>query len=137
MAVIIDEYGGTAGIVTIELLLEEMVGRLTDELGQPVEEFKEIDERTVRVDGGMSVDEAREELDLALPEGDFETVAGYVLDVLGHIPEVGETVEGDGYSVRVTGVEGRKIVQVVVTRKPRRPSDEDEAPEEEPAAQAQ
>lgn len=142
MAVIVDEYGGAAGIVTLEILLEEMVGRLTDELGQPVEEFREIDERTVRVDGGMSVDEAREELELAIPDGDYETVAGYVLDALGHIPEVGETVEGDGYSVRVTDVQGRKIEEVIVTRKPRRADDERdegemEAVEEEPATQAQ
>ena len=116
MAIIVDEYGGTAGIVTLELLLEEMVGRLTDELGQPVEEFKTIDERTVRVDGGMSVDEARDELELSIPDGDYETVAGYVLDVLGHIPKVGETIEGDGYTVRVSNVQGRKIEEVVVTR---------------------
>jgi putative hemolysin len=127
MAIIVDEYGGTAGIVTLEHLLEEMVGRsLTDELGQPVEEFEAIDERTLRVDGGMSVDEARDELELAIPEGDYETVAGYVLDVLGHIPQVGETFLGDGYSIRVSDVQGRKIEEVIVTRLPRRRDDEDE-----------
>jgi putative hemolysin len=135
MAIIVDEYGGTAGIVTLELLLEEMVGRLTDELGQPVEEFKAIDERTVRVDGGMSVDEARDELELPIPDGDYETVAGYILDVLGHIPKVGETIDGDGYSVRVSDVQGRKIEEVVVTRLPAKPSDgaEDKKQEEPPA----
>jgi CBS domain containing-hemolysin-like protein len=118
MAIIVDEYGGTAGVVTLELLLEEMVGRVVDELGQPVEEFEAIDERTMRVDGGMSVDEAREELDLPLPEGDYETVAGYVLSVLGHIPKEGETVTGDGFSIRVAQVKGRKIEEVIVTRQP-------------------
>lgn len=118
MAIIVDEYGGTAGIVTLELLLEEMVGRVVDELGQPVEEFKAIDERTTRVDGGMSVDEAREELDLPIPPGDYETVAGYVLSVLGHIPKEGETVSGDGFSITVAEVKGRKIEEVVVTRQP-------------------
>jgi len=137
MAIIVDEYGGTAGLVTLEILLEEMVGRLTDELGHPVEEFVAIDERTVRIDGGMSVDEAREELDLPIPDGDYETVAGYVLDVLGHIPKVGEMIEGDGFSVRVTDVQGRKIEEVVATRKPNRKQEEDQALEEEPAVEAQ
>ena len=116
MAVIVDEYGGTAGVVTLELLLEEMVGHVVDELGQPVEEFEAIDERTIRVDGGMSVEEAREELDLPIPDGDYETVAGYVLSVLGHIPKEGETVAGDGFSITVAEVKGQKIEEVVVTR---------------------
>jgi CBS domain containing-hemolysin-like protein len=137
MAVIVDEYGGTAGIVTLELLLEEMVGRLVDELGQPVEEYKAIDERTVRVDAGMSVDEAREQLELNIPDGDYETVAGYVLDVLGHIPKEGETLTGDGYSMRVSEVKGRKIEEVVVTRVPGAQPAEDEEKAEHPAARAQ
>jgi len=118
MAIIVDEYGGTAGVVTLELLLEEMVGHVVDELGQPVQEFEEIDERTTRVDGGMSVDEAREELELPIPEGDYETVAGYVLHALGHIPKEGETVAGDGFRITVAEVKGRKIEEVVVTRLP-------------------
>lgn len=118
MAVIVDEYGGTAGIVTLELLLEEMVGHVVDELGQPVQEFEAIDERTMRVDGGMSVDEAREELELPIPDGDYETVAGYVLHALGHIPKEGETVAGDGFRITVAEVKGRKIEEVVVTRLP-------------------
>ncbi|OGO50411.1 MAG: hypothetical protein A2148_01915 [Chloroflexi bacterium RBG_16_68_14] len=118
MAIIVDEYGGTAGIVTLELLLEEMVGRVVDELGRPEVEFQTIDERTVRVDGGMSVHEAREELDLPIPEGDYETVAGYVLDTLGHIPSEGESVAGDGFRITVVEMKGRKIEEVVVTRLP-------------------
>ena len=137
MAVIVDEYGGTAGIVTLELLLEEMVGRLVDELGQPVEEYKAIDEHTVRVDAGMSVDEAREQLELKIPDGDYETVPGYVLDVLGHIPKEGETLSGDGYSMRVSEVKGRKIEEVVVTRVPGAQPAEDEEKAEHPAARAQ
>jgi len=118
MAIIVDEYGGTAGVVTIELLLEEMVGHVVDELGQPVQEFEEIDERTTRVDGGMSVDEARDELELPIPDGDYETVAGYVLHALGHIPAEGETVAGDGFRITVAEVKGRKIEEVLVTRLP-------------------
>ena len=118
MAISVDEYGGTAGVVTLELLLEEMVGRLVDELGQPEREFQTIDERTVRVDGGLSVHEAREDLELPIPEGDYETVAGYVLSLLGHLPDVGEKVVRDGFHITVTEMTGRKIEQVVITRLP-------------------
>jgi len=116
VAIIVDEYGGTAGIVTLELLLEEMVGRVSDELGGLEAEFQTIDERTVRVDGGMAVHEAREELGLPIPEGDYETVAGYVLDALGHIPKEGEKIARDGFHITVTDVKGRKIEQVVIMR---------------------
>jgi putative hemolysin len=116
MAIIVDEYGGTAGIVTLELLLEEMVGRVGDELGRPELEFRAIDARTVRVDGSLSVHEARDDLDLAIPEGDYETMAGYVLSTLGHIPQEGEAIIGDGFRITVSEMRGRKIEQVVVTR---------------------
>ena len=116
MSIIVDEYGGTAGVVTIELLLEEMVGPVGDELGRPEREFHAIDERTFRVDGGLSVHEAREDLEVPIPEGDYETVAGYVLDVLGHIPKPGEAVTGDGYRILVERVEGRKIEELLLTR---------------------
>ena len=118
MAIIVDEYGGTAGVVTLEILLEEMVGRLVDELGQTEHAFQTIDERTVRVDGGMSVHEAREDLGLPIPEGEYETVAGYVLSVLGHLPDAGEKVVSDGLHITVMEVTDRKIEQLVITRLP-------------------
>lgn len=118
LAIVVDEYGGTAGIVTLEQLLEEMVGRLADELAEPEREFQAIDERTLRVDGGMSVHEAQADLELSIPDGDYETVAGYVLSVLGHIPEEGEAVLGNGFRMTVATVKGQKIEQVVVTRMP-------------------
>jgi putative hemolysin len=118
MAVVVDEYGGVAGVVTLELLLEEMVGRVVDELGQPSEEFSVIDEATTRVDGGMSIFDVREELELDIPEGDYETIAGYVLEKLGHIPREGETVTLDSYRITVSEVKGRKIEWVVLTRLP-------------------
>jgi putative hemolysin len=116
MAVVVDEYGGVAGIVTLELLLEEMVGRVVDELGQLSEEFSAIDERTTRVDGGMSIFDLREELAVDLPEGEYETIAGFVLDRLGHIPREGETVALDGYRITVSDVKGVKIESVVIRR---------------------
>jgi putative hemolysin len=118
MAIVVDEYGGVAGIVTLELLLEEMVGRVVDELGQPEQEYAAIDEHTTRVDGGMSIFDVREELDIELPEGDYETVAGLVLDKLGHIPREGESVVLDGYRLTVSQVDGVKIESVLITRMP-------------------
>ena len=118
MAVVVDEYGGVAGIVTLELLLEEMVGRVADEQGQPSEEYLAIDEHTTRVDGGMSIHDLRNELEIELPEGEYETVAGFVLDQLGHIPREGETIALDGYRVAVSEVKGVKIESVVITRVP-------------------
>jgi putative hemolysin len=116
MAVVVDEYGGVAGIVTVELLLEEMFGSVTDELGNPTQEFTEIDETTARVDGGMSVYDVRDELEYDLPEGDYETVAGLVLEKLGHIPRPGETVQVDGYRLTVERVKGVKIESVRITK---------------------
>ncbi len=116
MAVVVDEYGGVAGVVTLELLLEEMVGRVVDELGQLSEEFSAIDEHTTRVDGGMSIYDLREELDVELPEGDYETIAGFVLEQLGHIPREGETLSIDGYRITVSEVKGVKIESVVIRK---------------------
>jgi CBS domain containing-hemolysin-like protein len=122
----VDEYGGTAGIVTTELLLEEIVGELGDELRPREREFEAVDERTIQVDGGMSIHDANEELELGLPDGEYETVAGFVLSRLGHIPQEGEQIVYDsaedgrasGPSLRlvVTEMHGRKIERVLVQR---------------------
>jgi putative hemolysin len=116
MAIVVDEYGGTAGIVTTELLLEEIVGELSDELRPAEREFEAVDERTVQVDGGMSIHDANEELDLGLPEGEYETVAGFVLSQLGHIPREGEQFSYNSLRLTVARVHGRKIESVLVTR---------------------
>jgi putative hemolysin len=118
MAIVVDEYGGVAGLVTVELLLEEMVGRVVDELGQEDAEFVAIDENTTRVDGGMSIFDLRDELGFEIPEGDYETIAGFVLDQLGHIPREGETVNYNSYRIVVSEVKGVKIESVVITRQP-------------------
>jgi putative hemolysin len=116
IAIVVDEYGGVAGIVTVEGVLEEMFGNVTDELGKPIQEFVEVDEKTTRVDGGMSIYDVRDELELDLPQGDYETVAGLVLDLLGHIPRPGETVQVNGYRLKVEDVKGVKIESVLITR---------------------
>jgi putative hemolysin len=117
MAIVVDEYGGTAGIVTLEMLLEELVGYVSDELRRHEEEFVEVDERTVEIDAGMSIHDANEELDLDLPEGDdYETVAGFVLSRLGRVPAPGEQFTYNGLTITVTEVDGNRVEEVRITR---------------------
>jgi CBS domain containing-hemolysin-like protein len=116
MAIVVDEYGGTAGIVTLEMLIEELVGYVSDELRRHDEDFVTVDERTVQIDAGMTIFDANEALELDLPEGDYETVAGFVMSHLGRIPTEGEQFTYDSLRIAVTRVEGRKVEEVTVTR---------------------
>lgn len=118
MAIVVDEYGGTAGIVTLEMLLEELVGYVSDELRRHEEEFVEVAKNTFQVDAGMTIHDANEELELDLPEDeDYETIAGFVLAQLGHIPAEGEEFARDGLTVKVTRVDGNRIEEVTITRR--------------------
>ena len=116
MAIAVDEFGGTAGIVTLEQLLEEMVGQVRDELGEGDEEITLIDEHTTEVDGALSVEEARDELGMEIPEGPYDTIAGYVLSLLGHIPKEGETVNVSKHRITVAEMRNLKIELLRVTR---------------------
>jgi putative hemolysin len=117
MAIVVDEYGGTAGLVTLEMLLEELVGYVSDELRRHEDEFVTVDDRTFQIDAGMSIHDANEELKLAFPEGDdYETVAGFVLSHLGRIPREGEQFTYNGLRIAVTRVQGRKVEEVTVTK---------------------
>jgi CBS domain containing-hemolysin-like protein len=116
MAIVVDEYGGTAGIITLETLLEELVGYVSDELRRHEEEFVTLDERTFQIDAGMTINDANEEMELNLPEGDYETVAGFVLSHLGRIPAEGEQFTHNGLRIAVTKVVGNRVEAVRVTR---------------------
>lgn len=116
MAIAVDEFGGTAGIVTLEQLLEEMVGPMRDELRPAEPEIQPIDERTTQVDGSLSIDEAREELGIDIPEGPYDTIAGYVLSELGHIPQEGEQLPLDDFRITVAEMRGPKIELLRVTK---------------------
>ena len=116
MAIAIDEFGGIAGLVTLKRLLEEVVGRVGEEGARPEEEYEALGENTFQVDGGMSIDEVNEELGVDLAEGEFETVAGFVLDILGHIPSQGEQFEYGDLKVEVTEMNDHKIEAVKLTR---------------------
>ncbi len=115
MAIAVDEFGGTAGIVTLEQLLEEMVGQVRDELVAGEREITALDEHTVQVHGALSIEEAREELGLDIPEGPYDTIAGYVLNQLGHIPKVGEVVSVDDYRITVSEMRNVRIQLLRVT----------------------
>jgi CBS domain containing-hemolysin-like protein len=113
LAIVVDEYGGTAGIVTLEDLVEELVGDIRDEYD--VEESpRQLVGGQVEVDGLLNLDEFAEQTGVALPEGPYETVAGYVLAMLGQLPVVGDAVEVDGHRLTVTEMDGRRIARVRV-----------------------
>ncbi len=116
MAIIVDEYGGLAGIVTLKRLSEEVVGAHGEEGEAPEEEYESLGENTYQVEAGMSIDEANEELGINLPDGDFDTLAGFVLDRLGHIPEEGETLEHENLKIEVVEMRALKIETLKVFR---------------------
>ncbi len=116
MCVVVDEYGGTAGIVSLSRLVEEIVGPVGDELAAAEKEYEAINEYTFQVDGGMRIEEANEEMDLELPEGDYETVAGFVLHLLGHIPKTGEQLRYKDLKLVITRMRELKIEEILLTK---------------------
>ena len=116
MTVVVDEFGGTAGIVSLSRLVEEIVGPVGDELAAIEKEYETISENTFQIDGGMRVEEANEEMDLDIPTGDYETVAGFVLDLLGHIPKQGEQLRYKGLKIVITEMRGMKIEKILLTK---------------------
>ena len=116
MAVVVDEYGGTAGIVSLSRLVEEIVGPVGDELAAVEKEYEVINEYTFQIDGSMRIEEVNEEMGLELPEGDYETVAGFVLNLLGHIPRTGEQLKYKGLKLVITKMRGMKIEEILLTK---------------------
>lgn len=115
MAIVLDEYGGTAGLVTIEDILEEIVGEIQDEYDHEEEEpgIRDREGGGVEADGRVEIDDLEDHLGLSFPEGrDYETVGGFVFSELGHIPEPGESFEYEGYRVTVTDAERTKVIAV-------------------------
>lgn len=121
IAVILDEYGGTAGIVTIEDILEELVGEITDEYEEtPQESFEKIDEYTTDVDARMNIDEVNDELDIELPEEeDYDTLGGFVFSHLGYIPKTGESFMYHDLKLTITLAEPRSVRRVRIQKPPK------------------
>jgi CBS domain containing-hemolysin-like protein len=116
MAILIDEYGGMAGAVTMEDLIEEIVGELDDEIEHGTQELTTIDERTSVVDGQIRLEDVNEQLDLHLPEGDYETLAGFILEQLGRLPQPGDNLIYNGIRLTVLEMQGPRIKQIEITR---------------------
>lgn len=131
-AVVVDEFGGTAGIVTVEDVLEVLVGEIEDEFDAGEAPVRRLGPDRHLVRGTLRTERLEELLGVAVPDGAYETVAGFVLDQLGHIPERGERVVADGFDLEVTGVEGVRITELVVTG--RRPTDPSTDPAADPPA---
>ncbi len=128
MTVVVDEFGGTAGVVSLSQLMQEIVGPVGDELAGVEKDYEIIDDYTFQIDGGMRIDEANEEMGLELPEGDYETVAGFVLHLIGRIPKQGEQLRYKGLKLVITKMRGVKIEEVLVTKeKPIKESKEKDA----------
>lgn len=116
MAIVIDEYGGTAGIVTMEDVLEEIVGEISDEYDREEPPITRIDDRTLRVDARLSIDELNEFLDIQLPNAEWDSVGGLVGGTLGRVAEEGDRVDVDGIEFEVEKTKGRRIRKVLVHR---------------------
>ena len=114
MAVVMDEYGDTAGIVAVEDILEEVVGEIEDEYDLPDDTIEWIDERTLKVAGSITVDDFNEALATRLPQEAARTLAGAVFHALGRLPARGDAVEIEGVRIIVEGLEGARIKRLRV-----------------------
>ena len=114
MAIVIDEYGGTAGVVTMEDLLEEIVGNIFDEYDEIEKEYEKIDDNTFLLSGSISINELKKILKIEIPEGDYDTLSGYLLEKLGRVPEDNEkpTIETKQVVYKIEEYEEKRILWV-------------------------
>jgi CBS domain containing-hemolysin-like protein len=138
MAIVVDEYGGTAGLVTLEDIIEELVGEIVDEFDLDAPRVEELEGGGVRVHGRTPLDEVNELLRARLPEGDWDTIGGLVYDQIGHVPEEGESVVLAGWRLTAQRIQGRRIGRVSITPEPEPsvPPDPDPAQEPDPRRDA-
>jgi putative hemolysin len=118
MAILVDEYGGVAGLVTLEDCIEELIGEIVDEYDVELPDVERLADGELRVDGGYAIDEMGELLGISLPEEDWDTVGGFVFGTLGHVPLEGESLEFAGYRFTAERVEGRRVSAVRVAPVP-------------------
>lgn len=123
LCVVVDEYGGTAGAVTMEQLVAEIIGPVGEQLAEIQKEYEILDDYTFQIDGGMRVDEVNEKMGLDLPEGEYDTVAGFILHLLGRIPSQGEQLKYKDLKIAITRMTGVKINEVLVTKEKREAGD--------------
>jgi putative hemolysin len=133
MAIVVDEYGDMEGIVTLEDVIEEIVGEIEDEFDLPDESIERIDDSRIRIDGTFPIDDFNEQFDTELPIEDYHTMGGYVFGLLGRAPEQGDELEEDVLRFKVVELEGTRIERLEVEFLPR---PEHEEPNEQRAAEA-
>ena len=125
MAIVVDEYGGTAGLVTLEDLLEELVGEIVDEFDVEEPSVERKPDGSVIVSARYAVDDADDLLGAELPQGGWDTVGGLMLDLAGRVPDEGDSVEVDGFRLTALEVRGRRIGRIrIEPTGPTTPSDE-------------
>jgi putative hemolysin len=115
LAIVVDEYGGTDGIVTLEDLIEELVGDIEDEYDPRDRPYQRYDDGSLEIDGLAHRDDIKEQIGLELPDGHYNTLAGFVISELGRTPGVGESVEALGHRFTVTEMDGRRVARIRVT----------------------
>lgn len=118
IAIVLDEFGGTAGLVTLEDLLEEIVGEVSDPFDEFVPEIEPLPDGTYRIDGLTLIEVVNEQLGLNLVEPDYDTIAGYMLGKLGRIPRPNDTIQSDGVRLQVESMDGLRIDHLLLTRLP-------------------
>ncbi|MBW3536460.1 MAG: hemolysin family protein [Actinobacteria bacterium] len=118
IAIVVDEYGGTAGLVTLEDLIEELIGEIQDEFDVEEPVVEPLPDGGVRVSARMPVDEVNELIGGELPEGDWDTIGGLVFNLLGHVPTEGEKAQCDGRTLTAEKVQGRRIGRVRISARP-------------------
>src|ERR1700683_5293024 len=128
LAIVVDDYGGTAGIVTLEDLVEELIGDIRDEYDTQQDQATKLRGGEIEVDGLLNLDEFTEQTGVELPEGHYETAAGYVLAALGDLPSPGDKVQLAGHTITVTELDGRRVARLRVSD-----SSADKAPQAQPA----
>jgi CBS domain containing-hemolysin-like protein len=124
MAIVVDEYGDMEGIVTLEDVIEEIVGEIEDEFDLPDESVERLEDGRIRIDGTFPIDDFNEQFGTELPIEDFHTMGGYVFGLLGRAPEPGDVIEDDALRFTVVDLEGTRIERLEVEFVPQPESDE-------------
>jgi magnesium and cobalt transporter len=120
LAIVMDEFGGTAGLLTVEDILEELVGDIADEHDPRVDNpLQVLDENTAVVDATLHTDDLEEDWDLPLPTGEFDTVGGFMIEQLGRAPVLGDRVETPSATLTVQSVRGRRLKRILIIKKKR------------------
>jgi CBS domain containing-hemolysin-like protein len=116
LAIVVDEYGGTAGLVTLEDLIEELVGEIVDEYDVEDAPWERLPSGELRVNARLNIDDLADVLGAELPDGDWDSVGGLLIGLLGHVPAEGEFAEAEGHRFTAERVHDRRIGRVVVSK---------------------